>query len=455
MSWLEKGKYLESPRGHFDRHSWRKWYRRLCFEFSIEPKSKNAMSISEKILFQEEILKQMSSQFASLKKHAFRGNIAARFVLTCTSQTPPHIHTAMKNLLDLFGKPLPGTKTRRKGLAYYDDRQIKYLSVSYYVGKTAPSIYVTFAPLEHFLSDISFAERILNEKWPLKIDNHRDYTNFLREIGENKTDDFFIEDHTQEAYEHYCDLRDRNSAWSIIEDENAYKMFLRKAQTDVQKYQLRNYRIQLTEIYHLYRASGLAKPYREYNNSLLEERLRKYSVDMSKIFEKFPIRIKLPGIPKKNGETKIFKEAVRKMMQHFYEKNPILVPLYIPIGLEGIFKPPKTSESFSKDLDNIMRLILPIFHEVFKPPVTTFANEDDIEMPLIKELVQGIPKSVRNSVARYDIMEVSRHEGDGEDGYINLGIYGDLATGHFSIWDRVDGVIEKWHDAIDDQLDYY
>ncbi len=457
MAWLEKGEYLESPKGQYNRYSWRRWYRRLYLDFSIEPQSKNAMSLADKIKLQREIVSQMElSQITHSRRRAFQGPIAVSFSLSSTSKTPPHIHTAMKNLLDLFGKPLPESGIKRKGLAYYDDKQIKYLSVGYNVTEGEPKIRATIAPLEHFLTDIAFADRILNDEWDLEIDSRSDYNKFLREIGESDEDDYF-EDEFDNAYEHFRAVSDKKGAWATVEDERDYKMLLRHAQVDVQKYYLKNYKIRLEEIYHLYRATGLAKSYVSYGDSSFNETMRQHSVAMCKIFEKFSMRINLPGIPKKAGETKAFKEQVREMMQHFAEKRLALAPLQIPIGLEVIFKPPKASEGFSKDLDNIMRLVLPIFHEIFEPPVTPLANvnEDDINSPLLEEIIKGIPKSVRRSVARYDIMEVPRHEGDDDDGCLNLGIFGDIAPSVYSIWNRMDDVIDKWHDEIKDQLDDY
>lgn len=456
MPLLDKGEYLESPKGQYNRYRWRRWYRRLYLDFSIEPQSKNAMSQADKIKLQREIISQMeSSQIIRSGRRAFKGPIAVSFSLSSTSKTPPHIHTAMKNLLDLFGKPLPASGIKRKGLAYYDDKQIKYLSVNYNVAQGEPKIRTTIAPLGHFLEDISFVVRILNEEWDLEIENQSDYNKFLQEIGEE--DDDYLDDEIEDAHEHFRDVRDKKGAWATFEDERDYKMFLRDAQANVQKYYLRYYRLRLEEIYHLYRAAGLAKSYLSYSSSSFEEAKRQHSVTMCKIFEKFPLRINLPGIPKKAGETKVFKEQVRKMMVEFAKKRPALVPILIPIGLEVIFKPPKASEGFSKDLDNIMRLVLPIFHEIFEPPVTPSANldEGDINSPLLEEIVKGIPKSVRRSVARYDIIEVPRQEYDGDDGYISLGIFGDIAPSVYSIWNRMDDVIDQWYDEVEDQLDEY
>ena len=69
------------------------------YSFNLEPKSKNAMKISEKIDFQEKIARQMTKR----AKKSYRSKIIAEFSITPSANNPPHIHTAIKNYLIYLG----------------------------------------------------------------------------------------------------------------------------------------------------------------------------------------------------------------------------------------------------------------------------------------------------------------------------------------------------------------
>ena len=163
-----------------------------------------------------------------------------------------------------------------------------------------------------------------------------------------------------------------------------------------------------------------------------------------------PIRVMLPGIPIREGETDAFKKKVRKSLMLFLSSHKILTPLRVPVILQAIYKPPEVPENFYKDLDNIMRLILPIFNDIFKPPPSHLSvfNSAEIEDEYIKRRIEALPKSMPYSVVGYEIMGIPRRRNDDPSGYITMGITANVNT-YGSLWNKVDEIIRKWSECLD------
>ena len=134
-------------------------------------------------------------------------------------------------------------------------------------------------------------------------------------------------------------------------------------------------------------------------------------------------------------------------MHAYREKFSTLMPLHVPVKLVVLYKPPLTTRGFSKDLDNIMRLILPFFHKEFKPPMNFSLSDlsilDDQKLDNeVKGLRDLALKSVRHSVSGYEILELPRHPDDSGDGFISIGLAGGL-HGSTSLWSKVNEVISE------------
>ena len=144
--------YLNTPQGQYNRHNWQKIYNHQYFSMQHEIKSKKSAKPHQILALQNSILESMQER----RKRAFRGKIAVDLLLTPTSNNPPHIHNAVKFLLDVFARPHPDLNTKRKGLIYYDDSQIAYLSVKYNLSNVTSGsrILCSFQPFRNFLQDI-------------------------------------------------------------------------------------------------------------------------------------------------------------------------------------------------------------------------------------------------------------------------------------------------------------
>lgn len=120
--------YLKTLKGQLNRYNWRKLAGRTYYAFSFEPPGKNT-NLIEKIEFQRKVLRKLKES----NRRAYRARIAAEIDIYPTSQTPPHIHKASRELINLFEQPLQQSGINRKGLIYLNDKQIAYLSVRYNV----------------------------------------------------------------------------------------------------------------------------------------------------------------------------------------------------------------------------------------------------------------------------------------------------------------------------------
>jgi hypothetical protein len=153
---MPNAEFLESEQGLRILHVTR-LMRRLYFQIdAIEPRSKSAMPMADKIALQRAVLRHMVSR----RRKAFRGPIALNIRATTTEKTPSHAQTIAKNLLDLLGSPLPCIEGRQRGVLYFDDRQVRALSVSVQHGASSPGIHIAAARYADFLDDLSLACRV-------------------------------------------------------------------------------------------------------------------------------------------------------------------------------------------------------------------------------------------------------------------------------------------------------
>lgn len=430
---MTTSEYLQTPQGQYSRYLWRNLRGYSYYLFDREPPGK-ATGNSQKADFQGEILHEMKKN----NRGSYRSRIVAEIRLDPTSKNPPHIHTAMKNLLDIFEKPLPQSGIGRKALIYQNDNQIAYLSVRYHLGSDEKGIRAKFAPFRCFAENLNLAHDILSGRYDDSL-NRYDFEREIEEINSAHRDYDF-----SEAMRELRKLEEGKRDFIRLFSEKVYNsrhlMDIMRAQESL----LAMSKLSVDDLYNIYNTS---KVFQE------NFHLRELAKIVSEWVTASPIRMQLPSLPTKEDEKKPFKEEIRKCLIEFKSHYDILEPLYIPVVLEVIYKPPVASEGFYKDLDNIIReFILPIFHEEFKPPPTHASIFDTIEInddKALKEMIERIPKSVPYSVAGYELVEMPRHPEDKEDGLLVVGISPGSFVSH-SLWYRIDEVIERWSKCCND-----
>jgi hypothetical protein len=399
------------------------------------------MRPDEKAQFQSDILEQLNSQ----GKRQFRGPIAATISLSPSPGNPPQIHTAIKNLLDLFGAPLSTVKTKRTGLVYADDRQIAYLGVTYFPAFGTPRIIAQFASFKDFLLDLKLCRSILEEG---SVDSST-----LRRLGEAIDDDDFDTDFARRELGRIRRNRDQFITQFGAE---LYRSLEHNYRMQLQEDFLKTSRLSLNDIYSFYHASGQIPEY-EYPSfpelRKLKESNRHLSQQMAQWLSRMPIRISLAKIPIQEGDSAMFTAELQESVSAYKAKAKILTPLLYPIRLEVIFKPPQTTGIFSKDLDNIMRQIVPVFTAEFRPPFSYQAHvdedgSDNLDMTDSAMLQSSaIPHSLRTSVSGFDVFKVNRVNDDKDKGSISIGITGGIIMAE-SIWSRMDNLIDEWKETL-------
>jgi len=420
MTYYKKSDYLETPEGQYSRYLWRKRRGQIHYFLNKEPQSKKSMSLDQKIKFQRDILNLM----LRLKKRSYRSRIVVELFLNSTSKNPPHIHTAVKSLLDIFGRPLAQSGIKRKGLIYQDDRQIVILSVRYFFDRNKKGINARFVPLNYFLQDLKLAYNILNEDYADFYNCHE----FQEEIEQIEyPHKVFSYGKTSDNLEDL--LRNKDKYLQVI-SEKAFNEMIKMERMSIQESILNSFGLNIRNLYLIYCPLILFKNARRITSSRPIDPIQEIPTFLSKWVACSPIKIKLPNVPMREGETNHFKVKVRELMKKFLIDNKIYQQLYIPVNLEIIYKPPLTSNGFFKDLDNIMKLILPIFHDIFEPPPTRLSAVDlnDIKnLPLynwLKKMIDNFPKSIKHTVLGFDIFEIPRDLKDISDGFITVGISG-------------------------------
>ena len=439
---MKRLEYFNTQKGQLYLRRKRQMSRLYFLRINQEPKSKNSISTSEKIYFQNEILKVLSKR----RRRAYRSPVIVKIDFHSNQDNPPSIHTLAKNYLDLLEDPIPQSKIKRNKLLYNDDKLIKILIVNYHLGMPSfrSSISIKIDTLSNFISDIELVDRIKkndfekddNYSWSSsctfsdfntdEFDNHDDYFDTLitqlRELERDKHS--IVKKFSREIYE-------IQKGWLI---------------KDVQKRYLKTSELKTDQLLILF--SGFLNKRKDYSGfSRLLANLDKQNRNLI-ISPTFTID--LTHAPSQKGGKTIFKNNVKRVLNSFKRKHPILFPLRNQISITVLYVPPKNQ---SIDLDNLARYIIPFINDIIMPP-STFLNtidinhmkDSDIKERLL-EYIKKIPKIPKYSITKYQVIVLSRFDNDPDEGYVRL-IFGD-GFDYSGLWDKTDDIIDKWENYID------
>jgi Holliday junction resolvase RusA-like endonuclease len=436
MTTYDKNEYLQTPRGRYGRYIWRQLKGRSIYSLNEEPRSKNSMRRHQKIEFQKKLLDEMKAS----KKRAYRSPIIAEMSFKTTTKNPPHIQTVVKNYLDLFEAPLDNTSSR-KGLVYQDDKKIYGLSVRYNFGDGDPEIMVSFVPFRNFLMDLDLASDIISGVYSEYMECY-DFEEQLSEIqGNRKYDDYDSVDRLRQF------VRDKEEFISVV-GEDAYNAMLPLYKFSAQEHLLKGLELGVNDLILFYRPLIMKQKF-AHKQLPSKNELEKIPQRTSDWIANSPIRIKLPNAPLEHGDTKIFKQKVRASLAAFHQEHRFFKRLHIPVNLNILYKPPRTSKTDYNDLDNIMRKIVPAFNEIFEPPSTIVSHvkldsiSDGRHYRSLKKMQEKIPKSIRTSISGYDIFKMPREPQDDSEGYLTAS-FSSGTSSHRSPMLIIDSVIEKW-----------
>ena len=168
---------------------------------------------------------------------------------------------------------------------------------------------------------------------------------------------------------------------------------------------------------------------------------------------KSKIRMQVLAIPVKSGDGKQFRAEIKKQMKDFRLKVPLFSKLYSPVGLEVLFVPPAGEVSVVRDMDNVMRKIVPSFHEEFSPPISSMHTTDLMSLPAdmrdrYRQWMSVFPKGLKSQVLNYEIFRVAADRSLETRGQVSIG----LCEGQFkrNLLDKTQDIVEKWWEIRDD-----
>lgn len=108
-----------------------------------------------------------------------------------------------------------------------------------------------------------------------------------------------------------------------------------------------------------------------------------------------------------------------------------------------------TGVDFHKDLDNIMRIIVPIFHDEFKPPVSRFQVKDYYKVlenkdKYYQEAIGKLPKGINHQILGYEIVEIPRIQEDESNGYLTVAIADAFSNGLlYKVWRMIEELVDN------------
>lgn len=433
---MEKREFLLTAEGAYSRYFQRKIKRGILFDIKGEPLSKNSMKQKDK----ESVQKSIVEKLKAIKKRGFMSTTKVCLIMNIYTnhKTPPHIHTIPKNYIDLLWK-FYNRKIRRKKILLEDDKQIKYLSVRYYIGYDEVGAKIDFElyPFNSFIDDIrlaySFTEGQLGS-----VDR------FLHRIGIRED---YNEKFNNSIYD-YERLLENKSAF----DDETFEILSQYSYQSVQEDYLKTQNLSIRDLYYLFCNSiGYVQSIegREYLSS---SEVKKMNSLLQLTIVGSPLNISLPSVPTAKGESAIFVSTVKEKMIEYRDKHRFINPLLNPVSIKVFYKPPVTKNEFSKDLDNIMRIIVPAFHEVFKPPVSLLqcVNLERLEDNIREKyetILKKTPRSIQHQITGYEIFEIPRENGDISEGFLSLVIADGLSGDAYSI---IEKTIEEYYNAITD-----
>ncbi len=435
---MKKLKYFNTPEGQIRLRlvRLRSWFYATIDQ---EPKSK-ASKQEEKIYFQTKILEELKKY----KKRAYISPIVLQIDFYTSQKTPPGIHNLAKNYLDLLQDPVPGLKIKCKKILYNNDRQIKLLIINYHLGE-GPAIHIHAETLRNFICDLDLFRRIeINDfEKSQEFDNH-EIDNYKHKLHEELYEDDFNNEHF--TMRELKELRDQKDIYVKKHGLKFYLSYEDMIIRDIQSNYLKSRQLTINWLTSIFPSYYLRDKSRATGIDLFE-----HTAMLGRNFVG-TLGIPFPSKPTEEGKTKVFKEEVKKILEDFKRRYPILFPLKSVLGVTILFLPPKNGNI---DLDNLARkYIVPFINDIIQPPrnyaeTVSFEDmpNDFLKKHLLEEL-EKLPKEPHYSIVQYQIIEVPRVKDDLPEGYIRL-LFND-GSYESNLWIKLKHILDKWKEHLKD-----
>jgi len=402
--------------------------------------SKAANKLPNAISFQDRVRKQMA---ALGRVRPFRAPVAIQIDFTPGIDRPaPAIHSLAKYYLDLLQWPAGGSAKNKSRLLLEDDRQIKALICTYWLGfdHDNPGVRLRMTTMNNFVRDLQLFRAIRLGEFADLSDDELRLSGYADPAEDWEIDS--LDDPLEQLREH---IRDKESfvKGTSIEAYEVHRMFL--LQLFQEKF------LNMREIGPEALAS-LLSGYVGSRTKSQSQRLKNLLSSAQRQWQRL-IGIDLGPSAVRPGEGSIFKEAVREKLADVRQKEKLMYPLLSTIGVTIVYVPPKNA--FGIDLDNLARRVIPFVHEELHPPSTLAhvskaydavrASSDEWAERTRAEL-KSLNRLPQYQVSRYQIFELPRSDSDPDDGNVHLIIHGGL--GSLGPWHDADELIRKWEEVV-------
>lgn len=327
-----------------------------------------------------------------------RAPLSLDLTFTTTATQPAAIHTYTKHYQDLL--EARGQDTDDAPRLYRNDRQVKMLFVQAWDAQrheVEPGIHITCRPRRHVVAEFELAHRLgyheqLNDQRDQSLDEVSD-GHFGLNAGRSMLKTLGVELAEQVA------IFDRRRLQESIlrANDNSLASFLTLHASQL-----------LTD-----------KP------SPALRRLVRLGVDGpgpgprsvagTRRWLDMLIRVPLPGLPRRRGESGQFRESVISACETFRQRHPHLRPLFAPLRITLLLVPPTQG----KDLDNVIRTVVGGVHTVLKPepwPITP----EVAEVLGVRHPSTEYARHVTISASSYQVIELSRTPEDPPEGSLSM-----------------------------------
>jgi hypothetical protein len=400
-----------------------------------EPRSKNAISNSEKIAFQSAVLKDMKH----LNRRYFKAPVALECDFTPTEDDPPAIHTLPKNYLDLLAKPVAAIDTNRKRLVFEDDRKVHYLSVKYHIlpERLEPGIRFKVAPYRDFIADMALLNKVQSDNLGTVSDALYHRRSFISWEELTKEDEDLYDDDAVDRLQKY---ESNKQFWVSKFGDNVYEAWREMYTMEVQNHLLKTLALSPSSLIHLLSPLFLDLPQKF--EDILE-------ISRSNLISP-PLTIDLKHSDLKQGESSQYKVFVKETMAAFRKEHSILFPLRTKVGITILFQPPASG---SIDLDNLARRIVPFVNEELKPPsslLLTVDAERGGDPKLRKWFIEkknALKRMPKHSITHYQVVQMPRLTNDSEHGFVRLLL--EPGEQIKTLWTKMEDLVDRWQEHVE------
>jgi hypothetical protein len=373
---------------------------------------------------------------------AYRGPIFLQLEFFNRSKTPPSIYSLSKNYLDLLEKPRSNSGIHRSGLLYRNDRQVKALVVHYHLDSPfdTPQIWVKAEPFRDFVADVGLVARVRSNDFH---DNDDDWI-LTSHANDFREEPFHEDDNWNHEFEHLIEFEQRKEWWLQSLGRNAYEAQRKMMRFHAQQEHLRRTELSVCRELHMIFGECLKRTGEPHYERFL--RIAKVSRDMMLAP---PFVVNLHHAPHREGDSLVFKQAVRSALQSFKNNNPLLFPLSSLLNVSILMIPP---EGGGKDLDNLARLVLPAVHEIWMPP-SDLARALQIEAvgdANVRDFwaaeLAALPKEPKHSITMYHAFALPRLPDDPKEGFVRLALGEGSNPVRFR--EEIDNYLDKWNESL-------